>query len=502
MNTLPPPSWPAADPLGATFHDLDLAERWLAQLPDVERSEWRLVVAWDQPGGIPERVVDGAPVGSWAVAFAAPDGDRYAGAYASALVYADGPARFAHVARATADVFRRIALVDLRRDAAQRVSPVRFVGGFAFDEEAPPRALWGSFGSASFVLPARIEGADAHGPWRAAVLPAASHRAEAFVVQAVALTSEQWGSAEIEGLYEATPSSLRDAPSVERAAWQERGLDAERYVDAVRAALRSIDRDELQKVVLARSRTFGLEERPTPSLLMERLRAANPLAWTFHFGAARGVAFVGATPEQLVRAQGASLHALALAGTVAAPAPLSHENRRALEAQLLASDKDRREHAYVVDAIASTLRAWCEDVELPSAPSAVLSPGVLHLATPLHAQLREGVAALQVVERLHPTPAVGGAPRDHALARIRAIEGGVRGWYAAPVGWIAPGAIEFVVALRSALLYEGAATVLAGAGIVRGSEPHAELRETEAKMLAMKQALGVLPSPPTPRSDS
>jgi isochorismate synthase EntC len=115
---------------------------------------------------------------------------------------------------------------------------------------------------------------------------------------------------------------------------------------------------------------------------------------------------------------------------------------------------------------------------------------VVHLRTGIRAELHEGVTAAQVVGALHPTPAVGGVPRDHSLGFLHEHEALDRGWYAGPVGWIGPTGAHMVVALRSALVRGSHARLFVGAGIVRGSSSAAEWRETEMKGLAMLRALG------------
>ena len=98
---------------------------------------------------------------------------------------------------------------------------------------------------------------------------------------------------------------------------------------------------------------------------------------------------------------------------------------------------------------------------------------------------------LSLVGALHPTPALGGAPRAAALDWIAAREPSPRGWYAGPVGWCdARGEGEFFVAIRSALTQGTRAWAWAGAGLVEGSDAAREWDETEAKMAAMCAALG------------
>jgi menaquinone-specific isochorismate synthase len=143
----------------------------------------------------------------------------------------------------------------------------------------------------------------------------------------------------------------------------------------------------------------------------------------------------------------------------------------------------------VRDALYEALAESCDNVVAPETPVILSLSNVHHLHTPLRATLRQGKSLLDLVERLHPTPAVGGTPRDAALQFIRANEGLDRGWYAAPVGWIGESSGEFAVALRSALIHGEHATLFAGCGIVLDSDPDMEVDESNLKLQAMKSAL-------------
>jgi isochorismate synthase EntC len=154
--------------------------------------------------------------------------------------------------------------------------------------------------------------------------------------------------------------------------------------------------------------------------------------------------------------------------------------------QLRQSAKDRAEHEIVVRRIKRTLGPYAVWVEAGSEPGLVRVANIQHLGTPIHAQLAEPRSAVELAGLLHPTPAVGGEPRDAALAAMSELEGLDRGWYAGPVGWMdAAEDGEFCVAIRSALLRDRTAHVFAGNGIVADSDPAAELAETEVKLGAL-----------------
>lgn len=252
---------------------------------------------------------------------------------------------------------------------------------------------------------------------------------------------------------------------------------------AVRAALAEIASGEVEKVVLAREVVVE-SDAPFPAKdVLARLRAAQPGCTVY------GVpGFVGASPELLVRRRGRTVESRPMAGT--APRGGSEADDTAVAARLLASAKDRHEHRLVVDAVVDALRGSCERV-VAEAPEAVRLATVTHLATRVSATLRAGApSALALARALHPTPAVGGAPRDAAVRLLERLEPFARGPYAAPVGWVAAdGDGELVVGLRGAELAGRRARLLAGAGIVAGSDPAAEWAETQAKLEPMLRAL-------------
>ena len=212
------------------------------------------------------------------------------------------------------------------------------------------------------------------------------------------------------------------------------------------------------------------------------------------FAVARGdECFLGASPERLVRLRHSNVRATCLAGSIARGA--TPEQDRQLGEDLLASDKDRAEHAFVVRAICDELVELC-DGRISTGPLSLMKlRNIQHLFTPIVGRVESGRNILDLVERLHPTPAMGGTPREPALEMIRRYEGMDRGWYAAPVGWMdARGEGEFAVAIRSALLRGSAAALFAGCGIVVGSDPEREYAESCLKLRPMLSVLGANPS--------
>jgi len=255
------------------------------------------------------------------------------------------------------------------------------------------------------------------------------------------------------------------------------------FEQAVARAVQGIRAGEVEKVVLAREVDVHAPVEHDPAAILGLLRTEFPSCYVFAVG--RGEAtFIAASPELLVRRDGQRASTVALAGSIgrsADPAVDDHLGER-----LLRSDKDREENAIVARRIARALGPLAVWVTAAPEPVLVRVANIQHLATPIRAQLAEPVPAIELVGALHPTPAVGGEPREIAIGMIPALEGIDRGWYAGAIGWTdATGDGEFCVALRCALLRGHHARLYAGGGIVRDSDPAAELVETEVKLAAL-----------------
>ncbi|MBS0633302.1 MAG: isochorismate synthase [Verrucomicrobia bacterium] len=260
------------------------------------------------------------------------------------------------------------------------------------------------------------------------------------------------------------------------------------YRAAVARALERIKAGEFSKIVLARAQDFSADRPLHPLRVLNGLRQKFPDCYAFSMANGRGQSFIGASPEQLVRVSKGVLETAALAGTTRRGAGASED--AALAAALLASDKDRREHQFVLESITGRLAQLGLAPKFPARPEIRRLANVQHLQTAVSAELPANVRLLDALAQLYPTPAVGGTPQAAAVARIRELEGFPRGLYAGALGWMnARGGGEFFVGLRSALVDGATARVYAGAGIVEGSTPEKEFAETELKFKAMLDAL-------------
>jgi menaquinone-specific isochorismate synthase len=283
------------------------------------------------------------------------------------------------------------------------------------------------------------------------------------------------------------PAAPPDRP-VGQLRYADGALDPANWCAAVEGALDRIEAGELAKVVLARDLLVTADEPIDPRRLLRRLAARFPDCWTFAVDD-----LIGATPELLLRRTGRALSARVLAGT--APRGAGSADDR-LADELQASAKDRAEHAYAVASLVDALRPFCSTLDVPEVPVLLTLPNVRHLATDVHGRQRadDGAGLLDLVGAVHPTAAVCGTPTDRATTLIAELEGMDRGRYAGPVGWLdGRGDGEFGLALRCAELTgaEGGrqARLFAGCGIVAGSDPAAELAETQSKFAAVQAAL-------------
>jgi isochorismate synthase len=399
-----------------------------------------------------------------------------AGLGAAATCEAEGDGRFTAVAGACTALIDD-ALIETAADPST-AGPL-FVGGFAFAPDAV-RGVWQGFPPGQLVLP------------RVTIVQRGQLAALTFNVLLNGESDPEEVARQLtaEMVRVHTPV-MRPARSIHADAAPPRYEAASHslpsWQDAVAETLADISAGRVQKLVLARTCTVQSARVFDCVRIVRQLRHAYPDCTTFWLGTPSG-SFLGATPELLVRLTGSEIETVAIAGTVARGGSAAHDE--ALAHTLRVSGKERHEHAVVVDAIAGILAPLCRRLDVPAGPHVVQLENVQHLISPIAGTLRQPLSILSLVERLHPSPAVAGFPSDAALTLLAHREQLDRGWYAGPIGWMdARQCGEFVVALRSALVQETRATLFAGAGIVAGSDPEAELAETRLKLQPLLSAL-------------
>ena len=400
-------------------------------------------------------------------------GSALAGAETAASFAAEGPERFAAVQRWVDEILANTIAVG---DVNAPFGGPHFFTGFAFHDHIET----GEPFSAAHVFVPRWQVARA-----GSVTTAVANFMVAPTGDLTALAERVWRAhGKFRGFTYREPAGAAASAPVSRCDVQESGD----YRNAVAQALSRIAAGEFQKIVLARALDVTASAALHPLRMLNGLRERFPDCYAFSMANGRGQSFIGASPERLVRVSKGLLETEALAGSIRRGAGASED--AALAAALLHSEKDLREQQLVVDAIARRLTALGLAPEHPSTPALRRLANVQHLHTPIRAELKGGVRLLDAVATLHPTPAVGGTPREAAVARIRGLEGFPRGLYAGAIGWLnARDGGEFFVGLRSALVEGNRARVYAGAGIVAGSAPEKEFAETELKFKAMLDAL-------------
>ncbi len=387
---------------------------------------------------------------------------------------AAGAGRFGDVARR----WRSLA-TDALSDAQQgpRGSGPLAVGGFAFAPDGGTAPHWSRFAPASLLVP---EVAIARRGSEVRLTLTALCRPDDDPGALLARIEERAASLNQQ------PLPLLDPHPVARVRVAGT-MPPQHYEGAVARAVEQIRSGAFEKIVLAREvqvhSTQAHDAAAVLGILREAFRGCNVLA------VGRGPdTLVAASPELLVRREGLRAGALALAGSTRRSADPSVDSH--LGEQLLRSAKDREEQAIVTRRIVKRLRPLSVWVTAPEEPVLARVANIQHLATPIRAQLRDPVSVVELAGLLHPTPAVGGEPHEAAVPMIPALEGLDRGWYAGPVGWVdANEDGEFCVALRCALLTGEVARCYAGVGVVRDSDPAAELAETEVKLSALLPVL-------------
>jgi len=377
--------------------------------------------------------------------------------------------------RAAVESAEAIAPLLTQIDEIFRDAGVRMYGGLRFDAAREVSELWRGFGVAQFLVP-RVELREDNGRCAIAChldLPADAQRPGApQAIMAEILAAGEPG----EFASNFDPTVVRRVDQPESAGW----------AAAVHTCLDAFAREAAEKIVLARQTDFFMAEPIAPMGLLRALLRGTPNSYHYCFQPEPGIAFVGASPERLYRRDGRSLETEALAGTRARGATPAEDER--LGQELLESDKEQREHAHVSRTIRAVLRGLCERVE-DGAPRISRLGHVQHLLTPIHGTLRARASDADLVQGLHPTPAVGGVPRGEALAAIRALEPFDRGWYTGPIGWIGRDAAEFSVAIRSAIVHGDCVSVFTGNGIVPGSDADEEWQELETKLADFRGVL-------------
>jgi menaquinone-specific isochorismate synthase len=354
--------------------------------------------------------------------------------------------------------------------------PIMF-GGFTFDTKRKQTKLWQRFGIARMIIPKFLLTIKDGKCWLTTnVIVQPDETLETYTK----LGMEQ------DNLFAELSQSYGVEPKPQIFQFEE--LAVRQWMESVRNVTHEMQNGLLEKVVLARELRVHASEVFSAESVLARLRMQQPMSYVFALESGSDC-FLGATPERLIKKEGAAFLSTCLAGTIRRGSTVEEDVQ--LGNELLQDPKNLHEHEVVVRIIKQSLGEVCDRIEVPSTPQLYKVRDVQHLYTPVVGTVREGISILEMVKRLHPTPALGGFPRELALDMIREHEPFERGLYGAPIGWADhEGNGEFAVAIRSGLLQGNEASLFAGCGIVRDSNPQNEYKETHLKFKPMITALG------------
>lgn len=359
----------------------------------------------------------------------------------------------------------------------------RLFGGFSFGANTPLDGIWGAFSRAYFVLPRYVLTHYSGITWLTvnAYVKRGQERTLRNELENIARLIENADHHILRRIL--GHASARRQPS--QISYP---LSQEAWHTQVSNATERMKAGELDKVVLSRTCDITFDTPIEPLDALANLETRYASAYRFLIEPQPGSAFFGATPELLVELNGRDFKTAGLAGSIKRGETPNDDDQ--LAAQLWSNPKERYEHGLVVDSLRDLLEPRSRELIIPEVPGLLKLSNIQHLYTPIYGDLNTAFSALQMVETLHPTPALGGYPRNIAVEIIINTETISRGWYASPVGWMdGRGDGTFAVAIRSAVSTGNQARLYAGAGIVADSVPDREWDETRLKFRPMLEAL-------------
>jgi menaquinone-specific isochorismate synthase len=402
----------------------------------------------------------------------------FAGFGIAAQLYAWGGNRFQSIQAQTNALFQDAILLS----DEQKLAAPRLFGGFAFRDDFTPDNTWSIYPRAYFILPHYQIVKVGHATWLTINTLMPEEDLEDSLPELKAALQARYEDLNAKG--QRGEGAKKEAIAVEVTY----PLSFNDWQTQINEATARMAATELNKVVLSRVCELKFADRVPVDRALAYLQAHYADCYRFLFEPRPFHAFFGASPELLADVNGRSLTTMGLAGSIARGN--NHHEDQLLAQALLHSKKDRYEHALVVDSIRRRLEPITNSLAVPEAPTIYKLHNIQHLYTPITGRLHTRSGILPIVEALHPTPALGGTPRDLAMAFISEVEPVPRGWYAAPIGWIDNEANgRFSVAIRSAVAQERRVWLYAGAGIVPASEPKKEWDETALKFRPMLEAL-------------
>ncbi len=367
---------------------------------------------------------------------------------------------------------KQLASVYEQQRALSTNQDIRYYGGVAFDRSIES---WPEFGNSRFVLP-RIEFRRSESQFSLRVnLNFTDRDPNDEIDQAIATIRAVMPARPL-----APPNKLALLGRSDRP-------DFPRWKTLVEQVIEPKFNQDTPKVVLSRLTQLEVNEHIDPWMVLACWQGRNPNSFQFGFQFSPERTFISCSPERLFRRRQQELFTEALAGTTTRG--LNQEEDMALAKALLEDNKNSVENQLVRSHIVNMLTPLSHYVGAEESAKIFKLTHIQHLHRAIRAELKVGVNDFQLLQALHPTPAVGGLPRHSAMNFIRQREGYMRGWYAGACGYFNKYESEFSVAIRSALIEPGRINLFAGAGILAGSDPQAEWQELENKIATIMSIL-------------
>ena len=396
---------------------------------------------------------------------------------------ADGDKRFETISNAIKNMKQSIVEYS---SFGHSLAGVHFLGGFSFFDYFVSEK-WNRFGAACFIIPEWTFIRDGE-----LSLLTINFKANSFdkddAIKDCIRTQFQAISGKLLELTKNQNGSQKNGQATLQVNVKEDSNARENWVESILKAQQNIKTGRYDKIVLSRELEIELDGKVEPTRIVNHLRKEYPSCYTFLFRPDGKTSFLGSTPERLLSIRSNYILTEGLAGSISRGKTATDDT--ILEKQLLNSSKDIEEHNYVVRSIQERLLLFSDEVNFPKKPGIKKFTNVQHLYTPISAWMNKDYNPFSILDKMHPTPAVGGFPTNQALGNIPELELYDRGWYAGPIGWInSKGRGEFVVSIRSGIIDEKDALFYAGCGIVEHSNPDSEWEETKLKFIPMLTAI-------------
>jgi menaquinone-specific isochorismate synthase len=383
------------------------------------------------------------------------------GGYGSLIsVSENDPARFSTAFDKLSGIFDKHPQKDL----------LRFLGGRCFFPQEEREKRWEDFPSLWFVLPQVMMLRSNREFFVSVGMMFEDHEDDNHISARILESLKKAKAKDLSAIRSQFPEVITRTDHPDYAGWKSN----------INKSLHKINNGKIDKVVLARRTDIEFREAVEAVDYVHALKSANDRCYFFLFQPRQGRAFLGATPERLLKIEENRLISEAVSGTVARAADPDEDKHRG--AWLLQDHKELSEQKFVTDDLVAKFRQLTRKIDLPGPPEVVKLANVQHLVCKVSGVLRNGISIGEMVSSLHPTPAVGGCPVSAAISLIERLEPFSRGWYGGPVGIISHELTEMAVGIRSSLVVDRVVSLFAGAGIVKGSTPESEWEEIEDKM--------------------